>query len=124
MDKIILTDLRIDAVIGIWDWEKRNPQTISIDLEMQTDTKKASQSDSIEDALDYKAVSKRVKQFIQESQFNLIETVAENVAKIILEEFEKEQNKYVQSTPVETDDGFALVSISRGKLARAPGRRS
>ena len=84
MDKIILTDLRINAVIGIWDWERRNPQTISIDLEMQTDTKKASQSDSIEDALDYKAVSKRVKQFIQESQFNLIETAAENVAKIIL----------------------------------------
>ena len=88
MDKIILTDFRIDAVIGIWDWEKRNPQTISIDLEMQTDTNKASQSDSIEDALDYKAVSKRVKQFIQESQFNLIETLAENVAKIILEEFD------------------------------------
>ena len=88
MDKIILTDLRIDTVIGIWDWEKRNPQTISIDLEMETDTKTASQSDSIEDALDYKAVSKRVQQFIQESQFNLIETVAENVAKIILEEFD------------------------------------
>ena len=78
MDKIILTDLRVDAVIGIWDWEKRNPQNISIDLEMQTDTKKTSQSDSIEDTLDYKAVSKRVKQFIQANQFNLIETLAEN----------------------------------------------
>ena len=65
MDKIILTELRINAVIGIWDWEKRNPQTISIDLEMQTDTKKASRSDAIEDALDYKAVSKRVKQFTE-----------------------------------------------------------
>ena len=99
MDKIILTDLRIDAFIGIWDWEKRNPQTISIDLEMQMDTKKASQSDSIEDALDYKAVSKRVKQFIQESQFNLIETVAENVAKIILEEFDVQWLKLRISKP-------------------------
>ena len=99
MDKIILTDLRINAVIGIWDWEKRNPQTISIDLEMKTDTKKASQSDSIEDALDYKAVSKRVKQFIQESQFNLIETVAENVAKIILEEFDVQWLKLRVSKP-------------------------
>ena len=99
MDKIILTDLRIDAVIGIWDWEKRNPQTISIDLEMQTDTKKASQLDSIEDALDYKAVSKRVKQFIQESQFNLIETAAENVAKIILEEFDVQWLKLRVSKP-------------------------
>ena len=99
MDKIILTDLRIDAVIGIWDWEKRNSQTISINLEMQTDTKKASQSDSIEDALDYKAVSKRVKQFIQESQFNLIETLAENVAKIILEEFDIQWLKLSVSKP-------------------------
>ena len=88
MDKIVLTDLRVDAVIGIWDWEKRNSQSISIDLEMQTDTKKISQSDSIEDALDYKAVSKRAKQFIQDSQFNLIETLAENLAQIILEEFD------------------------------------
>tara|TARA_B100001146_G_C15892354_1_gene310860 strand:- start:11 stop:367 length:357 start_codon:yes stop_codon:yes gene_type:complete len=99
MDKIILTDLRIDTVIGIWDWEKRNPQTISIDLEMETDTKTASQSDSIEDALDYKAVRKRVQQFIQESQFNLIETVAENVAKIILEEFDVQWLKLRISKP-------------------------
>ena len=99
MDKIILTDLRIDAVIGIWDWEKRNPQTISIDLEMQIDIKKTSQSDSIGDALDYKAVSKRVKQFIQGSQFNLIETLAENVAKIILEEFDIQWLKLSVSKP-------------------------
>ena len=104
MDKVILTDLRIDTVIGIWDWEKRNPQTVSIDLEMQTDTKTASQSDSIEDTLDYKAVSKRVKQFIQESQFNLIETVAENVAKIILEEFDVQWLKLRISKPFAISD--------------------
>ncbi len=116
MDKIILTDLRIDAVIGIWDWEKRNPQTISIDLEMQTDTKKASQLDSIEDALDYKAVSKRVKQFIQASQFNLIETLAENVAKIILEEFDVQWLKLRISKPFAIRDSRNVgVSIERTK---------
>ena len=116
MDKIILTDLRIDAVIGIWDWEKRNPQTISIDLEMQTDTKKASQSDSIEDALDYKAVSKRVKQFIQASQFNLIETLTENVAKIILEEFDVQWLKLRISKPFAIRDSRNIgVSIERTK---------
>ena len=116
MDKIILTDLRIDAVIGIWDWEKRNPQTISIDLEMQTDTKKASQLDSIEDALDYKAVSKRVKQFIQASQFNLIETLAENVAKIILEEFDIQWLKLRISKPFAIRDSRNVgVSIERTK---------
>ena len=116
MDKIILTDFRIDAVIGIWDWEKRNPQTISIDLEMQTDTKKASQLDSIEDALDYKAVSKRVKQFIQASQFNLIETLAENVAKIILEEFDVQWLKLRISKPFAIRDSRNVgVSIERTK---------
>lgn len=116
MDKIILTDLRINAVIGIWDWEKRNPQTISIDLEMQTDTKKASQLDSIEDALDYKAVSKRVKQFIQASQFNLIETLAENVAKIILEEFDVQWLKLRISKPFAIRDSRNVgVSIERTK---------
>jgi len=116
VDKIILTDLRIDAVIGIWDWEKRNPQTISIDLEMQTDTKKASQLDSIEDALDYKAVSKRVKQFIQASQFNLIETLAENVAKIILEEFNVQWLKLRISKPFAIRDSRNVgVSIERTK---------
>ena len=116
MDKIILTDLRINAVIGIWDWEKRHPQTISIDLEIQTDTKKTSQSDSIEDVLDYKAVSKRVKQFIQASQFNLIETLAENVAKIILEEFDVQWLKLRISKPFAIRDSRNVgVSIERTK---------
>ena len=116
MDKIILTDLRIDAVIGIWDWEKRNPQTITIDLEMLTDIKKASQSDSIKDALDYKTVSKRVKQFIQESQFNLIETLAENVAKIILEEFDVQWLKLKISKPFAIRDSKNIgVCIERTK---------
>ena len=65
MDKIVLTELKIETVIGIWEWEKRNPQTILIDLEKQTDIKKASETDSIEDALDYKAITKRIKNFTQ-----------------------------------------------------------
>ena len=116
MDKIILTDLRVDAVIGIWDWEKRNSQSISIDLEMQTDTKKISQSDSIEDALDYKAVSKRAKQFIQDSQFNLIETLAENLAQIILEEFNVQWLRLSISKPYAIRDSKNIgVCIERTK---------
>ena len=116
MDKIVLTDLRVDAVIGIWDWEKRNSQSISIALEMQTDTKKISQSDSIEDALDYKAVSKRAKQFIQDSQFNLIETLAENLAQIILEEFDVQWLKLSISKPYAIRDSKNIgVCIERTK---------
>jgi dihydroneopterin aldolase len=54
---------------------------------MQTDIKKASETDSIEDALDYKAITQRIKNFTQNNQFELIETLAEKLAQLILQEF-------------------------------------
>lgn len=87
MDIIYLNDLRIDTVIGIYDWERRITQTVSFDLEMATDIRKAAASDSIEDTLDYKAVAKRLISFVGESKFQLVETLAEEVANIILTEF-------------------------------------
>ena len=87
MDIIYLSDLKIDTVIGIYDWERRITQTVSFDLEMATDIRKAADSDTIEDTLDYKAVAKRLIQFVSESEFQLVETLAERVAEIILTEF-------------------------------------
>ena len=87
MDIIYLNDLRIDTVIGIYDWERRITQTVSFDLEMATDIRKAAASDSIDDTLDYKAVAKRLISFVSESKFQLVETLAEQVANIILNEF-------------------------------------
>lgn len=87
MDKIFLTDLRIDTIIGIWDWERRIRQTVVIDLEMSADIARAAASDSVDDTLDYKAVAKRLQQFVGESSFQLVETLAEKVAGIIRDEF-------------------------------------
>ena len=87
MDIVFIEDLRIDATIGIYDWEKRIKQTLSFDIEMATDIRQAADSDEIEDALNYKAVSKRVIQFVEESQFQLVETLSEKVASTILSEF-------------------------------------
>lgn len=87
MDIIYLSDLRIDTVIGIYDWERRIKQTISLDLEMATDIRKAAASDCIEDTLDYKAVAKRLIQFVEASEFQLVETLAERVCAIVIEEF-------------------------------------
>ena len=56
MDKIKLSELTVNTIIGIWDWEKRNPQKVVFDIEMSTDISEASKSDSIKDALDYKAI--------------------------------------------------------------------
>jgi len=88
MDIIYLNDLRIDTIIGIYDWERRVRQTVSLDLEMASDIRKAAASDDIADTLNYKAVAKRLIQFVGESEFQLVETLAERIAGIILSEFE------------------------------------
>jgi len=86
-DIIYLRDLRIDTIIGIYDWERRIKQTIVLDIEMATDIKQAALSDNIEDTLNYKAVAKRLISFVEESNFQLVETLAEEVARIITDEF-------------------------------------
>ncbi len=87
MDIIYLRDLKIETIIGIFDWEREIKQTISFDLDMATDIRKAAASDAIEDTLDYKTLSKRIITFVEESSFQLVETLAERVAEIILKEF-------------------------------------
>ena len=80
MDKIFLHDLRVETVIGIWEWERKIHQTVAIDLEMSADIRKAAESDSVDDTLNYKLVAKRLQQFIGDSSFQLVETLAENIA--------------------------------------------
>jgi len=87
MDIIYLNDLRIDTIIGIYDWERRIKQTISLDLEMAGDIRKAAASDDIEDTLNYKAVAKRLISFVETSEFQLVETLAERITEIVLNEF-------------------------------------
>jgi len=88
MDIIYLNDLRIDTIIGIYDWERRIKQTISLDLEMAGDIRKAAASDDIEDTLNYKAVAKRLISFVETSEFQLVETLAERITEIVLNEFQ------------------------------------
>jgi len=87
MDIVYIRDLRIETIIGIYDWERETRQTVSLDLEMGTDISKAAQSDNIEDTLDYKSVAKRLIQFVGDSEFQLVETMAERIADIVLNEF-------------------------------------
>ena len=87
MDRIFLTGLTTDCIIGIWDWERRVKQKVVVDIEMAADIRSAAASDAIEDTLDYKAVSKSVIGFVEESSFFLVETLAERIADIVLTEF-------------------------------------
>lgn len=88
MDIIFLRDLRIDTVIGIYDWERGIRQTVVLDLEMGADVARAATTDHIDDTLNYKAVAKRLIEFVEGSSFQLVETLAEQCAGIILDEFD------------------------------------
>ncbi|MCO6413513.1 MAG: dihydroneopterin aldolase [Thiogranum sp.] len=87
MDIIFIRDLRIDTVIGIYDWERAIRQTVHLDIEMGTDIARAASSDHIDDTLNYKAVAKRVIAFVEASSFQLVETLAERIADLVRSEF-------------------------------------
>ena len=87
MDKIFLRALTVECIVGIWEWERRVKQTVIIDLEMAADIRKAAASDRIEDTIDYKKVAKRLLAFVGDSQFHLVETLAERIAQVVVVEF-------------------------------------
>ena len=99
MDKVFIRGLEVEGIIGIFQWEREVKQIISVDIEMDFDNKRAAKSDSIEDALNYKLVGKRITSFVKNSKFQLVETLAENISKIILKEFPVTTVKVTLSKP-------------------------
>jgi dihydroneopterin aldolase len=99
MDRVFIENLSVETVIGIFDWEREIRQVVSLDLEMAFDIRKPAASDSIVDTLDYKAVSKRLIHFIEQSEFQLVEALAEKCAAIVLEEFPVNSLKLKLSKP-------------------------
>jgi len=87
IDIVFIADLRIETVIGIYDWEKEIKQVVAFDIEMANDNRRAAMTDRIDDTIDYKAVSKRLIQFVGNAQFELVETLAERCCEILLNEF-------------------------------------
>lgn len=87
MDIVFIRDLQIETVIGIYDWERKIKQVISIDLDMGTDIRRAAATDHIDDTLNYKAVAKRLIAFVESSRFELVETLAERICEIVQQEF-------------------------------------
>jgi dihydroneopterin aldolase len=98
MDKIFVHALKTEAIVGIFDWERQVKQTVIIDIEISADVRKAALSDSIDDTINYKRIAKGVLTFVEGSKFHLVETLAEHIAMLILEDF-----------------GVAWVSISLSK---------
>ncbi len=99
MDKVFIEGLEIETLIGIYNWERKIRQPLVFDLEMGFDNRKPAASDAIEDTLDYKAVSKRLIQFVSDSDYGLVETLAERCAELVLKEFDVAQVRLKLSKP-------------------------
>jgi dihydroneopterin aldolase len=116
MDVVFIEDLRIETVIGIYDWERKIRQIVALDLEMAFDNRKPASTDRIEDTLDYKAVSKRLIAFVESSHFELVETLAERCAEIVQHEFGVAWLRLKLSKPGAVTGSKAVgVSIERGR---------
>ena len=87
MDIIYIKSLSIETVVGLYDWERKIKQNIIFDIEMATDIRPAAASDDIKDTTNYKSISKRLIQFVGDSRYQLVETMAEDCAQLILSEF-------------------------------------
>jgi dihydroneopterin aldolase len=88
MDRIFLSQLKVEAIIGYYEWERQVKQTVLIDLEFSTDVAAAAKHDDISRTLNYKSIAKRTLAFVGESRLHLLETLAEQLAEILVREFD------------------------------------
>ncbi len=121
MDILYIRNLKIDAVVGIFSWEKRIRQPLHLDLEIALDIRQAAATDNIAYALDYKTVSTRLTQYISQSEWHLIETLAEKIATLLMEEFGVTWLRLRLSKPaaLPAADSVGLL-IERGSLQLKP----
>ena len=116
MDRVFIEGLEIDALIGIYDWERRIRQTLRFDLEMGFDNRKPADTDNIEDTLNYKAVSRRLVEVVSQSDYGLVETLAERCADVVLSEFNVEWLRLKLSKPGAVRGAVAVgVIIERSR---------
>ena len=98
-DLIYIKDLRVQTIIGIFGWEREVRQEVSIGLEMTFDCKRAAKTDAIEDTIDYKKITKGIIKFVEESEFQLQETLAEGIADLVKNEYKVDSLKLRVSKP-------------------------
>jgi len=118
LDRILIEGLDIQTIIGIYDWEREIRQTVRLDLEIAWDISQAGETDDIDHTLNYKSVAKRLIEFVESSSFGLIEALAEQCARIVMDEFNVPWLRLKLSKPgaVSSANNVA-VCIERGSLA-------
>ena len=98
-DIIYIRNLRVQAIIGIFGWERKVRQEVSIDLEISFDCKRAAKTDAIESTIDYKAITKGIIAYVESSSFQLQESLAEGIASLVKEKYGVESLKLRVSKP-------------------------
>jgi len=118
-DIVFINGLAIDATIGVYDWERTIKQRLVLDLEMCFDIQSAASSDDLKYALDYSAVSQRIISFVEASSYQLLEALAEEIAKIVMKEFTVSGLRLKLNKPgaVPEASGVGLL-IVRGEMPR------
>lgn len=111
MDKILIAGLKIDALIGINAWERKIKQKLLMDLELSVDCSKAATTDQIADAVDYKSLSDQIMAWVKNSNFQLIESLAEHIAHNILQNFIAVTHVKLRITKPHILSGIAAVGI-------------
>ena len=106
-DTIFLDGLEIQTIIGIQDWEREAKQTVRIDLELPADARRAAERDEIDATVNYKAVAKGLIAYVESTRFQLVETLAERIAALLLDEY-----------------GFEWVRVSVSKPGAIRGARN
>ncbi len=85
MDKIFIQNLRLQAILGVYPHERVQPQTVRIDLILETDTRPAAFSDDLADCVDYDALSQRIRQHVRAAARQTVEALAQDVANLCLQ---------------------------------------
>ena len=116
MDIVFIKKLEVRTVIGVFDWEREIKQKLVLDLELGTDIKKAAETDDLTNTLDYKAISHGVFDFVEQSEYQLVETVADKVAELILRDFQVQWVSITLNKPGAVSIAESVgVKIERGQ---------
>ena len=121
MDRVLIEALELETVIGVYDWERTIRQRLSLDLELATDIRPAAATDDLAKTLDYAAISVRIVRFAEEHDFALVETFAERLAQLLMEEFGIPWLRMTLRKPGAVPTAAAVgVRIERGKRPESP----
>jgi 7,8-dihydroneopterin aldolase/epimerase/oxygenase len=116
MDVTYIHGLEIQTIIGIFDWERENKQSLILDIDIGTDFSKASISDCIDDCIDYTLVSKEVNNLAESHSYQLLESFAEQISKIILDQFKAQWIRIKINKPLAIDSANSTgIIIERSK---------